>query len=909
MAEGRQGDLAQDSQQVEADDNGCAVCTDGEVHRAVQEVPERTEQYCSDGESPDTGLMHMNRKDRKRLSQATKKALCRVKECLTCNTEDLKGTCDAIARVSEADVFHVHLSQRHSDDEVSEVFSMPRIVPMAEKKGLRGGRSFDLGNGWDFLRADHRKQCIETLKESKSFAVVVSPPCVEYSNIQNLNRGNNEGDRRKKIEAQTLLDFAMQICRQQNKSGNLFVFEHPAFASSWLSDSVHDVSQLPGACDVVLDQCMFGLKDPCSHKHYKKATRFLTNSKHVAEGMNRRCNGQHEHQQLQGQVKVAGKWCNRTRIAQVYPKELVSCLLSCIRRARRARESEVLAAEELRVEDQKKLEESVRRCHINLGHPSRERFLHMLKSANAGEQAIKVAKRLRCSTCEANRAPASHNVAKHKRAEVFNEQIMMDTFDLPLKDGKKVSMLNICDEGTGMQICVPLRKGKQTEHVRSAYRKNWKRWAGVPKRVLTDGGGEFDGVVQEGFEIDGSYVEKTAAYAPWQNGVCERHGGIWKDAFGKAYEETQPTSKRELHELMDQINHARNSMCRKHGYAPYQHVFGCDLRLPGLVTDPLNVVHSSAVVHGVDSVLATQRLRQAARRAFVDMDNEDKVRRALEHRSRPQRGPFLPGDHVYFWRKMPRESNRGRWRGPGLVIGSADSNSKAWVACGNKVLRCCPEQLRRATEDQEAALRFVPAEIVAQRREARGAQVFVDISQAHLPPPEASEPDRTEEENKKRNRQQAGLEEDTPAEMETIDMNVAGEEVATEPTMEPAQSEVTLGGTTSRQVTEETGQMGAYGPMRDASLQVTRTTEPYPETELGKALRQSVEILDSGRIRLPRGELARNEDVPRRSTFAENTPLPENDDEVLEVFYSINDEDIWRLTMCRRTAQRCTSRT
>ena len=124
--------------------------------------------------------------------------------------------------------------------------------------------------------------------------------------------------------------------------------------------------------------------------------------------------------------------------------------------------------------------------------------------------------------CEANKAPASHNVVTRKRTEVFNEQIMMDTFDLPLKQGKKVSMLNICDEGTGMQICVPLWKGKQTEHVRCA------------KRVLTDGGGEFDGVAQEGFELDGSYVEKTAAYAPWQNGVCERHGGIWKDAFNKA---------------------------------------------------------------------------------------------------------------------------------------------------------------------------------------------------------------------------------------------------------------------------------------------------------------------------------------------------------------------------------------
>ena len=148
---------------------------------------------------------------------------------------------------------------------------------------------------------------------------------------------------------------------------------------------------------------MYGLKDPCNHKHYEKATSFLTNSKHVAEGMGRRCSGQHEHQQLHGQVKVAGKWCNRTRIAQVYPvlekrqrerererdrererekrerEERERREREREKRERerekRARESEVL--EELTVEDERRLEQSVRRCHVNLCHPSRERFLHI----------------------------------------------------------------------------------------------------------------------------------------------------------------------------------------------------------------------------------------------------------------------------------------------------------------------------------------------------------------------------------------------------------------------------------------------------------------------------------------------------------------------------------------------------
>ena len=164
---------------------------------------------------------------------------------------------------------------------------------------------------------------------------------------------------------------------------------------------------------------------------------------------------------------------------------------------------------------------------------------------------------------------------------------------------KKLRMLNVFDEGTGVQVCVPLWKGKTAEAVRKAYRKGWKRWC--PKRMLTDNGGEFDGCMREGLELDGTCVDKIAAYAPWQNGSAERHGGTWKNVFAKALEETQPRNKKEINELIDQVNYAKNSMCRKHGYAPCQHVFGCDLRLPGSVEETLGVVHNSAVCHGLES--------------------------------------------------------------------------------------------------------------------------------------------------------------------------------------------------------------------------------------------------------------------------------------------------------------------
>lgn len=77
----------------------------------------------------------------------------------------------------------------------------------------------------------------------------------------------------------------------------------------------------------------------------------------------------------------------------------------------------------------------------------------MLKSAGADEKAIAYAQVMKCSTCFANKMKQVPRVAKTKRAEGFNQQLNMDTFELQIYDQKKINMLNICDEERGFN-CV-----------------------------------------------------------------------------------------------------------------------------------------------------------------------------------------------------------------------------------------------------------------------------------------------------------------------------------------------------------------------------------------------------------------------------------------------------------------------
>ena len=151
-------------------------------------------------------------------------------------------------------------------------------------------------------------------------------------------------------------------------------------------------------------------------------------------------------------------------------------------------------------------------------------------------------------------------------------------------------------------------------------------------------------------------------------------------------------------------------------------------------------------------VVRSHELRQAARRAFVAIDEDDK---ALEHRSRPQQGPFHFGDYVYYWRRYPRDGSEGRWHGPGVIIGK-HGDSRFWVAVGAKVLKCAPE-LRRTTEEQEAAIRMVTPDLVSKKRGSQGSQVYVDISGEGNPPDGEAAPDETGPEVRKRAREEAGL--------------------------------------------------------------------------------------------------------------------------------------------------------
>lgn len=164
----------------------------------------------------------------------------------------------------------------------------------------------------------------------------------------------------------------------------------------------------------------------------------------------------------------------------------------------------------------------------------------------------------------------------------------------------------------------------------------------------------------------------TAADSHWQLGRVESHGHVIKRMLDKINKEHPIRSVDNFRMVLRQAFMAKNTMSRIHGFTPEQAVLGVVRRLPASVCSGERLAsHELAMSEDFagDRFREALEIRTSAKRAFVETDNCNSLRRALLRRSRPVREPYKVGNWVLYWRRksgnMRRE--RGRWYGPARV--------------------------------------------------------------------------------------------------------------------------------------------------------------------------------------------------------------------------------------------------
>jgi hypothetical protein len=236
----------------------------------------------------------------------------------------------------------------------------------------------------------------------------------------------------------------------------------------------------------------------------------------------------------------------------------------------------------------------------------------------------------------------------------------------------------VCD-GTGYQVVAPVRYGGGNptgKEIFEVFMARWTCWAGMPYKVFMDQARNNLAHVRTQLIERGVHCEFTSLEQHHHLGRCERAGGVWKEIWRRACFDQQLLTEGDEEVGAEETNRAKNAMMRRGGVALVQWVLGRDVRIPGSLIDPLEAsrleTHEAILTPG--SAIAKQvALRGAARKAYIEVGSDDRMRRALLARGRPMRGPWPPGSLVYFSRKQRPVKGQhpaiGRWHGVRRVIG------------------------------------------------------------------------------------------------------------------------------------------------------------------------------------------------------------------------------------------------
>ena len=187
-----------------------------------------------------------------------------------------------------------------------EVYSPPRITKMASEMGLRPAWALDLTvtdsedcMPWDFDLPAKRKRAVELLDKDKPAMLIACPMCGPFSTMNNFNYAKMapEEVEEKLRAAMVHVKFALDLCLRQYMAGRLFLFEHPAGASSWSTNMMRDMLGLAGVHTAKFDFCELGMetKGPDgTTAPARKRTTVMTNSPNIAEVLRQaQCSGFH----------------------------------------------------------------------------------------------------------------------------------------------------------------------------------------------------------------------------------------------------------------------------------------------------------------------------------------------------------------------------------------------------------------------------------------------------------------------------------------------------------------------------------------------------------------------------------------------------------------------------------------
>lgn len=418
-----------------------------------------------------------------------------------------------------------------------------------------------------------------------------------------------------------------------------------------------------------VDMCAYNLVCPDSNLPIRKATGLMTSKRTIAQHMKQRP-GCASHQTVQGRLSNG---MLRSAFVSRYTPQFVEAVLNAFA-AEGCREFEPVqsvhlvdleveclvnesdgpmpeaASPQEHVEDERpepKIMSAVRKLHKNLGHPSADDLVRMLKHAKASSEAIEAAKTLQCTVCANHQQPSAALPSNVPRILDFNAQVGLDVKCLPGWQANQTIPCVSIDYATGLHVMTPIFRKETSELIKGVLRDSWISWAGPPEYLVTDPANfNISEAMAEFCQNMGIKQTHTAADAHYQLGKVERRGKWFQRILERVCDHVHPTDGDSWVDCVIQTQTAKNSLISQSGASPFQLVFGRNPRVPhDMLQDEPDAAASDAVV--LDSALArAQQVRRAARAAVLEAQDSRALRAALHAWPTPHK-EFQSGGWVF----------------------------------------------------------------------------------------------------------------------------------------------------------------------------------------------------------------------------------------------------------------------
>ena len=185
----------------------------------------------------------------------------------------------------------------------------------------------------DLLTPEGRRQVWAMLVRFRPIWIHLGFPCTFWSPMAHLTRDQDiSRNAQTRLRELVFIAFSRQVVKWHASRWQRVSIESRPRCHSWALDITQDMVKAGKLITVTFDGCAWGMVDPGNGRAYKMAMRIASTVDLSA--MRRRCNRQHEHQIVTGNVDLGvRKGTSRTQAAGEYPRELCRAWVACMRPA------------------------------------------------------------------------------------------------------------------------------------------------------------------------------------------------------------------------------------------------------------------------------------------------------------------------------------------------------------------------------------------------------------------------------------------------------------------------------------------------------------------------------------------------------------------------------------------------